>query len=96
MMKARSTSARVVLRYAKPRHLANSTSNAFFDSVHVEGLNALTQDGRGAVSFVLPKFYELDRTLGITGRDDAQAVLAVPEWSLGAWLRQGACTAALF
>ena len=42
--------------------------------------NALTQDWRGTVPLVLPNFHELDKTLDILERDDADAVLVVPEW----------------
>ena len=54
----------------------------------VEGVNALIQDWRGTVPFVLPNSHELDKTLDITERDDAVAVLVVPEWPYQAWWRR--------
>jgi len=56
--------------------------------VLVEGVNALTQDWRGSVSFVLPNFHEIDKILDIIERDDADAVLIVPEWPYQAWWRR--------
>ena len=50
-----------------------------FDSVHVEGVKAMTQDRRGKVSLVLPYFHELARILSSIERDDAPAVLILPE-----------------
>jgi len=50
-----------------------------FDSVHVEGVKAMTQDRRGKASLVLPYFQELARILNSIERDDAPAVLVVPE-----------------
>ena len=37
---------------------------------------------------VLPNFHELDKTLDILERNDADAVLVVPEWPFRAWLRR--------
>ena len=37
------------------------------------------------MSFVLPNFHELDKILDITERDDAEAVLIVPEWLYQDW-----------
>ena len=54
----------------------------------MEGVNALTQDWRGTVPFVLPNFHELDKALKIIERDDAGAVLVVPEWPYQAWWRR--------
>ena len=50
-----------------------------FDPVHVEGVKAMTQDRRGKVSLVLPYFHELARIMSSIERDDAPAVLVVPE-----------------
>ena len=50
-----------------------------FDSVLVEGVKALTQDRRGKLSPVLPYFFEIARILNSTKRDDAPAVLVMPE-----------------
>ena len=52
-------------RYAGPSNATCPRFNALFDSVNVEGAEALTQDWRGTVSFVLPNFHELDKTLDI-------------------------------
>ena len=43
------------------------------------------QDWRGTVSFVLSNFQELGKILDITERDEAGAVLVVPEWPYQAW-----------
>jgi hypothetical protein len=48
-------------------------------------VNALTHDWRGSVSFVLPNFHEIGKILDIIERDDANAVLIVPEWPYQAW-----------
>ena len=48
----------------------------------------MTQDRRGKVSLVLPYFHELARALNSIERDDAPAVLVVPE---GLTRRGGAC-----
>ena len=53
-----------------------------------DGVGALTQASRGAVSFVLPNFHELDAILDIIERDNAGAVLVVPEWPYEAWWRR--------
>ena len=50
-----------------------------FDSVHVEDLKAMTQDRRKKVPLVLFYFHELARDLNSIERDDAPAVLVVPE-----------------
>ena len=75
-------------RYASPSNATCSRFNALFDSVLVEGVNALTQDWRGSVSFVLPNFHEIDKILDIIERDDANAVLIVPEWPYQTWWRR--------
>ena len=51
--------------------------------MHVEGENAMTQDRRGKVLLVLPFFHELARILSSIERDDAPAVLVVPEGLTG-------------
>ena len=75
-------------RYTSPSNATCSRFNALFDSVLVEGVNALTQDWRGSVSFVLPNFHEIDKILDIIERDDANAVLIVPEWPYQTWWRR--------
>ena len=75
-------------RYASPSYTTCPRFNALFDSVDVEGVNALTHDWRGAVSFVLPNFHELDKILDIIERDYVDAVLVVPEWPYQAWWRR--------
>jgi len=75
-------------RYASPSNATCPRFNALLDSVHVEGVNALTQDWRGTVSLVLPNFHELDKTLDILERDDSGAALVVPEWPFRAWWRR--------
>ena len=77
-----------VHRCASPSNATCPRFNALFDSVHVEGVNALTQDWRETVSFVLPNFHELGKILDITERNDAGAVLVVPEWPYRAWWRR--------
>ena len=66
------------LHYTNPSNIACPHFGALFDSVHVEGVKAMTQDRRGKVSLVLPYFHELARALSSTGHDDAPAVLVVP------------------
>ena len=75
-------------RYASPSNATCPRFIALLDSVHVEGVNALTRDWRGTVSLVLPNFHELDKTLDILERDDAGAALVVPEWPFRAWWRR--------
>ena len=58
------------------------------DTGEYPSLDHLTQDWRGTVSFVLPNFHELDKILDITERDDAGAVLVVPEWPYQALWRR--------
>ena len=54
--------------------------NTKFDTPGSEGVDALAQDWRTASSFVLADFNLLDRVLDIIERDDATAILIVPEW----------------
>ena len=77
-----------VNRYASPSNATCPRFNALFNLVHVEGVKALTQDWRGAVSFILPDFYELGKILDIIERGGAEAVLVVPEWPYQAWWRR--------
>ena len=74
--------------YASPSNTKCVRFNALFDSVNVEGVNALTQDWRSSVSFVLPNFHELDAILDIIERDDARVVLIVPCWPHQTWFRR--------
>ena len=55
-------------RYASPPYATCPRFNALLDSVHVEGVNALTQDWRGTSPLVLPNFHELDKILDIVER----------------------------
>ena len=75
-------------RYASPSNTTCVRFNALFDSVNVEGVNALTQDWRSSVSFVLPNFHELDAILDIIERDNARVVLIVPCWPHQSWFRR--------
>ena len=75
-------------RYASPSNITCPRFNALFDSVHVDGANALTQERRGAVSFVLSNYHELEINLSSTECDDAPAVIVVPEWPYQAWWRR--------
>ena len=75
-------------RYAGPSHATCPRFNALFDSVHVEGVNALAQDWRGALPFVLPNLHEIGKILDIIERVDAVVVLVVPEWPYPAWWRR--------
>ena len=77
-----------VNRYAGPSNATCPRFNALFDSVNVEGVNALAQDWCGTVSVVLPNFNELDKTLDVIEREGAVAVLAAPEWPYQAWRRR--------
>ena len=63
--------------YAGPPNATRVRFNAVFNLVDVEGVNALTQDLRSSVSFVLPKFHELDAAVLIA--------LCWPHW---AWFRR--------
>ena len=67
------------LRYINPSNITCPHFSALFDSVHVGGVKAMTQDRRGEVSLVLPFFHELARTQSSIKHDDAPAVLVVPE-----------------
>ena len=75
-------------RYASPSNTTCVRFNALFDSVNVEGVNALTQDWRSSVSFVLPNFHELDAILDIIERDDARVVLILSCWPRQSWFRR--------
>ena len=58
-------------RYASLSNTKCVRFNPLFDSVNVEGLNALTQDWRSSVSFVLPNFHEPGAILAIIERGGA-------------------------
>ena len=76
------------LRYTNPSNLTCPHLSALFDSVHVKGVQAMTQDRRGKLSLVLPYFHDRARVLNNIKRDGAPAVLVVPE---GLTRRGGAC-----
>ena len=71
--------------------------NALFDTPGAEAVDAFAQDWRVGVSFVLGDFNRLDQVKDIIERDNAAALLFLPEWlkhrfwrrsQSGAWRRR--------
>ena len=75
-------------RFAAPHNATCTTYNALFAAAGVAAVDALAQDWRRGVSYVFAPFPLLDRVLDIVERDDAVAVIVVPNrvWERY-WLR---------
>jgi len=75
-------------RFAAPHNATCTTYNALFAAAGVAAVEALAQDWRRGVSYVFAPFPLLDRVLDIVERDDAVAVIVVPNrvWERY-WLR---------
>jgi hypothetical protein len=67
-------------RFAGDHNTTAKRFNSLFDSRHAEAVNTMAQDWSKGVSFVLPDFHMVDRILGKIERDNADAVLVIPEW----------------
>ena len=67
-------------RFASPHNRKCPAFNSKFDSVGSAGVDALAQNWSSGTSYVLADFHKLDKVLDIVERDDASAVIIVPEW----------------
>ncbi len=58
---------------------------AIVDSNVCETADALAQDWREGVSFVLPDFHAIDQVLGRIQAENATAIFILPEWTYKPW-----------
>ena len=75
-------------RFAAPHNTTCIRFNALFDSSECEAANAFAQDWHEGTSFVLPDFHVIDRVLDRIERDNATAILVLPEWTYKPWWRR--------
>jgi Asp-tRNA(Asn)/Glu-tRNA(Gln) amidotransferase A subunit family amidase len=69
----------------------NTTAKRFkslFDSRHAEAVDTMAQDWSKGESFILPDFHMANRIADKIERDNADAVLVVPEWPHTPWWRR--------
>jgi len=67
-------------RFAAEHNTTSLRFNALFDSPRAEAVDALAQDWRAGISFLLPDFHILDKVIEKVEYDDASAIIVVPEW----------------
>ena len=72
-------------RFAAPHNTTAGRFNARFGSEAAEAADALGQCWRAGTSFVLPDFFVIDAIMDRIERDDARAILIVPEWTHRPW-----------
>ena len=72
-------------RFAAPHNATCQRFNSLFGCATAEATDALAQDWRVGVSFVLPDFFTIDAVLDLIERDDANVILVVPEWRSKPW-----------
>jgi len=84
-------------RFAAPHNAKCVRFNTLYDTPGTEAVDAFAQDWRVGVSFVLGDFNRLDQIMDIIERDNAAALLLLPEWlkhrfwrrsQSGAWQRR--------
>ena len=68
-------------RLAAARNTKAPLSNYLFATEETEALGASSQSVSEGNSFVLHNFNQLDRVLDHVERDDAEAVIVMPEWT---------------
>ena len=75
-------------RFAAAHNAKCADFNSRFATVGSMGVDAYRQDWRIGTSYVLGHFHQLDRVLDVIERDNANAVIIVPEWTERTWWRR--------
>ena len=75
-------------RFAGDHNTTAKRLNSLFDSRHAKAVDTMAQDWSKGLSFILPDFLMVDRIMDKIERDNADAVLVVPEWPHTPWWRR--------
>ena len=68
-------------RFAAAHNKKTPRFNSLFATEGTEAVDAFSQSWSEGISFVLHNFNQLDRVLDHVERDDAEAVIVMPEWT---------------